>query len=163
MQKSNKVNKGKEIATEKERRERFKRFVSECVSSGRDNTAFMPIDEVEKIEGRSIVEVITDHLCRCRGIGVLNKDSQQKYYYEIDKYYDGVSLRLRNNHEKEEARHAVHHFVWSPVNFNMNFEFSSKDITRFVREFYRRGDYGFSDAARRALEFAIKNVGRSRL
>lgn len=58
-----------------ERRNRLRALIAKQIdeldASGRfDGQTFFPVKWFEKIEGRSMIDVILDHLCVQRGIGV---------------------------------------------------------------------------------------------
>ena len=120
----------------------------------RNNPFYVQREVFEEIEGRSLAEVITDHLCTFRGVGVAHVGPEAKYKFEADDWYEQQGTRKRNAHDREIVRRAVFDFLMPGVYVGM---FDQGEIRAFTRKFYRVGDIGLREAKDRALRYALEH------
>lgn len=120
-------------------------FVAEAKGAG-DGGRWLPVEEIERVEGRSAIDLVVDYLARDRGLLVENPTPTQELHRIADEQYrDGAKTR----HEKEIVREAVYHLF---ANFTT---YTGEELRRIVRKFYRRGDEGITKALLRAVLSAI--------
>lgn len=136
------------------RRERWLKLADVQLAEIRDNPFYVQREVFEEIEGRNLAEVITDHLCTFRGVGVVNAGPEAKYKFEADEWYERQSSRKRGAHDREIVRRAVFDFLMPGVYVGM---FDQKEIRAFTRKFYRVGDIGLREAKDRALRYALEH------
>ena len=136
------------------RRERWLKLAEVQLAEIRDNPFYVQREVFEEIEGRNLAEVITDHLCTFRGVGVVNAGPEAKYKFEADEWYERQSGRKRSAHDREIVRRAVFDFLMPGVYVGM---FDQKEIRAFTRKFYRVGDIGLREAKDRALRYALEH------
>ena len=139
------------IANKETRRDRWHRHIATEIERRKGYEGYIPAKWLEEIEGRPMTDVICDWLANDRGFGVKNPSPIQKYRAEVDDSYEAESVRVRNNHEREEAGMAVY------------FHLKKRDcyikpghLRQFIRRFYRAGDCGIDAAIARALELSLR-------
>ena len=127
------------------------RFVAEAKRAG-DDDRWLPVAEIERIEGRSAVDVVADYLVRDRGIGVAveNLTPPQALHREADAQY--VDPGARTRHERDLAREAVYHLLHNYTTFGVG------ELRRIVGAFYHAGDVGLGNALKRAVLSALDAV-----
>ena len=139
---------------EKGRRERWLKLAEVQLAEIGDNPFYVQRVVFEEIEGRNLAEVITDHLCTSRGVGVANVGPEAKYKLDADEWYERQGGRKRSAHDREIVRRAVFDFLMPGVYVGM---FDQEEIRAFARKFYRIGDIGLREAIDRALRYALEH------
>lgn len=140
---------GVKITTET-RRDRWHRHIVVEIERCEKYKGCVPAKWFEEIEGRPMADVICDHLASDRGFGVKNPSLSQKYYAEVDDSYEMESVRIRNNHERENARNAVFFHLQK-----RDYHIDPRHLRRLIRRFYRVGDCGIDAAIARAVKCAL--------
>lgn len=135
---------------DKMRVERWRGHVAEIVTNHDARGVDIPSAWFEEIEGRPMVDVITDYICRTRGVGVANPPLGVKLNHEGDCEYETYNTRTRNVHEREVASCAVmYHLDYH------QYRFTEDETHELIRRFYRKGDCGIDNAVFRAVESAL--------
>lgn len=148
------MNRKKTKAKGNGRRERWLNLAEVQLAEISDNPFYVQREVFEEIEGRNLAEVITDHLCTSRGVGVAHVGPEAKYKFEVDEWYERQSSRKRGAHDREIVRRAVFDFFMPGVYVGM---FDQGEIRAFTRKFYRVGDIGLREAKDRALRYALEH------
>lgn len=135
---------------DKMRVERWRGHVDKIVTNHDARGVDIPSAWFEEIEGRPMVDVITDYICRTRGVGVANPPLCVKMNHEDDCDFETYNTRTRNAHEREVAYCAVmFHLDYH------NHRFTEDTMHELIRRFYRKGDCGIVNAVSRAVESAL--------
>lgn len=148
------MNTNEKIVAGNGRRERWLKLAEGELAWMKDNPFYMQREVFEEIEGRNLAEVITDHLCTLRGVGVAHADHEAKIKFDADEWYEQQGNRKRNAHDREVVRHAVYEFLMPGICIGL---FDKKEIRAFTRKFYRIGDIGLREAKDRALRYALEH------
>lgn len=136
-----------------DRRERWRVQIEKVIAEVSANKNFLLPDVFEAVEGRGLSEVITDRVCEIRGYGVERPNEEQKFQNDRDTWYEAnVDDKRLIEHDRDIARFAVYHFLMARCPFD---KLGPDELRRFVRKFYRPGDYGLIAAERRAILTAI--------
>ena len=136
-----------------DRRERWRVQIEKVIAEVSANKNFLPPDVFEAVEGRGLSEVITDRVCEIRGYGVERPNEEQKFQNDRDTWYEAnVDDKRLIEHDRDIARFSVYHFLMARCPFD---KLGPDELRRFVRKFYRPGDYGLIAAERRAILTAI--------
>ena len=136
-----------------DRRERWRVQIEKVIAEVSANKNFLSPDVFEAVEGRGLSEVITDRVCEIRGYGVERPNEEQKFQNDRDTWYEAnVDDKRLIEHDRDIARFAVYHFLMARCPFD---KLGPDELRRFVRKFYRPGDYGLIAAERRAILTAI--------
>lgn len=136
-----------------DRRERWRVQVKKVLAEVSANQNFIEPDVFEEVEGRDMADVILDRICDMRGVGVKRPDEGQRFESKIDTWYEReAGSRRMKEHDRDIARFAVYHFLMARCPFD---KLGPDELRRFVRKFYRPGDYGLIAAERRAILTAI--------
>lgn len=135
---------------DKMRVERWRGHVAEIVANHDARGVDIPSAWFEEIEGRPMVDVITDYICRTRGVGVANPQLGVKLNHEGDCEYETYNTRTSNVHEREVASCAVMYHL----DYHHN-RFTEDETHELIRRFYRKGDCGIDNAVFRAVESAL--------
>lgn len=131
--------------------ERWRGHIEKELARYAAHGADIPAAWFEEIEQRPMADVITDWVCRERGVGVAEPDIWQQYNLKTDDDYERDNTRARNEHEKRVTRAAVasclyNHIRLFPV---------GDELHEFIRHFYRAGDFGIDAAVVRAVKSAL--------
>lgn len=135
---------------DKMRVERWRGHVAEIVANHDARGVDIPSAWFEEIEGRPMVDVITDYICRTRGVGVANPPLGVKMNHEDDCDFETYNTRTRNAHEREVASCAV----MLHLDYHHN-RFTEDKMHELISRFYRKGDCGIDNAVFRAVESAL--------
>ena len=140
------------------RRERFRCQVAERLKAIEHNSVFVPWREFERIEKKPMVDVLSERIFAARGLngGKLNED--KAYCFELDTFNEREHKRRRDNHERSVALEMVDGFCAWPFRFCME-RVRRSDVVRFVRKYYRVGDYGLYEASMRVFALAVCKGG----
>ena len=115
-------------------------------------TTNFPAEWLEEIEGRPLADALADLIAKNRGFGVAHPTDQQKYYQDIDNYFEfQAQTRGRNSHEKGVARLAVYNCLCPRAD-----AVDRQDIQPLIRRFYKRGDLCLDKAIARAVKSALE-------
>ena len=127
-----------------ERIERWRRFAGEKLDILREKLSARVaiVDACAEIEGVAPVDLIVKSLERSRfGGRVVEKEPKDilspewEAYVDTDYERNGKPL-ARNNHEREKVSFAVGAFT----DVRIPYSFSARELRRFARTFYRKGD-----------------------
>lgn len=111
---------------------------------------YILVELLEKIEGRPLGDIIVSHLRKKHGMGIKKPNPAQQYNHDQLKWYDEQCTWSRNNHDREEVRHML---FWTLRNHT---HLAGKDLAKFLRLYYRKGDCGTYAATERAIRAALK-------
>lgn len=139
-----------------ERRNRLRALIAKQIdeldASGRfDGQTFFPVKWFEKIEGRSMIDVILDHLCVQRGIGVENPTAAQKLHILTDEIEASHGTRSRNKHEAELVSFEIDECLSNFTGIRLD----PAEVKHLIKFFYHAGDRGIRKAITRATRSAI--------
>jgi len=130
--------------------ERWQGHIVKHLAAYAAHGADIPAAWFEEIEGRAMADVLTDSICKQRGIGVTNRTPEQQMNFELDENYERAATRTRNAHESDVAYMEVmahlHNDTRLPIDDTMH---------ALVRKFYRAGDCGIDAAIVRAVQYAV--------
>lgn len=132
------------------RRERFHAHVVKSLAHHAAHGADIPAAWFEEIERRPMADVVTDWVCKQRGIGVKHPNATQAMHLADDEDMERGNVRARDNWEHEIATVAVMHHLANRTKLPIG-----SDLQKLIRAFYRKGDCGIDSAVVRAIKAAI--------